>query len=316
MQEPNIYEILSLLYQRFESFQTLWTIYNSVVFGILAALISFPKYLDSKLTRIILIIGFFFFSFANLGALIDVQKDRLYILNELKSNYNCKNCNPYKGLSIIGRFEDDFREMEIEPSSNYIESMICDKEINAFKPIKAFHYFQDLLVILLIWILPRTLIGLKPFKSLSETTVSIKGSKLPDPKISWNQLSRIWILEEKVNVDISSRELSKVIGIEIPKGFKFDLSTIPRFLWSFIAPFELSIIAPLVHDFLYVNKGNLKVNEQNMLVVSKDSQTVKVSRLEADSIFLYHMKQEGVGFVKRWIAYIGVRLFGGIFWKG
>jgi hypothetical protein len=141
---------------------------------------------------------------------------------------------------------------------------------------------------------------------------------LPDPKISWNQLSKIWILEEEVNVNIKSKQASKVVGVKIPKGFKFDLSTIPRFLWGFVAPFELSIIAPLVHDFLYVNKGKLTINNQNMLSLANDSEegkTPRISRHEADSIFLEHMKLEGVGFLKRWIAYFGVRLIGGIFWK-
>ncbi|AUP77360.1 DUF1353 domain-containing protein [Flavivirga eckloniae] len=295
MQEQDLYEVLNLMYQRFDSFQVLWSIYTTVVIGLIAALISFPKHVSSILARIIVIIGFSVFAYANYGALKSVNKERIYLYEDAKN--------------IVSELKKDSGE------TRQIYQLIQNKEVLEGKDLFKFHLLLDILVMLLIWFVPKTLVVLKPFTSISETTVYIKGSKLPDPKISWNQLSKIWILEEQVNVNISSKELSKVIGIEIPKGFKFDLSTVPRFLWVFIAPFELSIIAPLVHDFLYVNKGNLKINEQNMLTVSENAQTVQISRLETDSIFLYHMKQEGVSFIKRWMAYFGVRLFGGIFWK-
>ena len=41
----------------------------------------------------------------------------------------------------------------------------------------------------------------------------------------------------------------------MPAGFEFDLSTIPRIFWPLIGPFELSIVAPLLHDFLYTHGG-------------------------------------------------------------
>ena len=70
-----------------------------------------------------------------------------------------------------------------------------------------------------------------------------------------------------------------------------------------------------MHDFIYVNKCKLTTDDNNMIIKSSIDSNFKLSRLEADSIFLDHMKQEGIGFLKRWIAYYGVRFFGGIFWK-
>lgn len=295
MQEQDLYEVLNLLYQRFDSFLVLWGIYTTVIIGLIASLISFPKHISSNLVRIIIIIGFSIFAYANHRALKVVNTERCYLNKEA---YN-----------IVVELEKD------SGVNRKIYQLVESKEMLVSKDLFRYHLAMDVLVIMLIWLLPKALVALKPFKSISDTTVHIRGSKLPNPKISWNQSSKIWILVEQVNVGIASKELSKVVGIEIPKGFKFDLSTIPRFLWALIAPFELSIIAPLVHDFLYVNKGNLEINEQNLIAISKNSQTIKISRLETDSIFLSHMKQEGVGFIKRWVAYIGVRLFGGIFWK-
>jgi hypothetical protein len=43
--------------------------------------------------------------------------------------------------------------------------------------------------------------------------------------------------------------------IQIPAGFVFDLASVPRVLWWLIAPFELSIVAPLIHDWLYRVEG-------------------------------------------------------------
>lgn len=295
MQQQDLYEVLNLLYQRFDSFQVLWGIYTTVAIGLVAALISFPKHVSSIFARIIIIIGFCIFARANHNTLKLVNQERNYLYKEA-------------GNIVI----------ELEKKSKYnreIYQLVQNKTVLKGEDLSLFHFIMDALVMLLIWFVPKTLIALKPYKSISETTVNIRGSKLPNPKISWNQLSKIWILEEQVQVDISSKQLSRVVGIEIPKGFKFDLSTIPRFLWAIIAPFELSIIAPLVHDFIYVHKGNLLINEQNILTISNNEQNVKVSRLETDSIFLNHMKLEGVTFIKRWIAYFGVRLFGGFFWK-
>ena len=39
------------------------------------------------------------------------------------------------------------------------------------------------------------------------------------------------------------------------EGFRFDLASIPRVFWFLVSPFELSIAAPLLHDFLYAAKA-------------------------------------------------------------
>ncbi len=300
MQHQDLYEVLDLIYNRFDSFQVLWSIYATVVIGLVAAMISFPQHISSTLARVIIIIGFSVFAYANWGTLSQVNEERRALYLEANN--------------IVTELQQD------AGTGRSLYALVVGKEVVHKKILTIFHGILDGLMILLIWFVPKTLVALRPFKSISETVVHIKGSKLPDPKISWNQLSKIWILEEEVNVDINSQQASGAVGVKIPKGFKFDLSTIPRFLWGFVAPFELSIIAPLVHDFLYVNKGKLTVDAQKMLRLSTETTetegtTVYISRHEADSIFLEHMKMEGVGFFKRWVAYFGVRLIGGIFWK-
>lgn len=93
-------------------------------------------------------------------------------------------------------------------------------------------------------------------------------------------------------VVLSTCEECNPIIIRIPKDFKTDLVTIPKFLWRLISPLEKNLIAPgLLHDYLY--------QCPNMM-----------SRLDADSIFYNALRQEGVSTIKANIFYIVVRWFG------
>ena len=96
--------------------------------------------------------------------------------------------------------------------------------------------------------------------------------------------------------------------ITVPAGFRFDLSSVPRVFWSLIAPFELSIAAPLVHDFLYRHGG--KPPEGSV------APPRAYTRAEADRTFRAMMEAEGVSAWRRTAAYLAVRAFGGRAWRG
>lgn len=49
-------------------------------------------------------------------------------------------------------------------------------------------------------------------------------------------------------------KLSNGFVIRIPKGYKWDLSSVPRFLWWLLPPDGDFQIGALIHDFLYENK--------------------------------------------------------------
>lgn len=95
--------------------------------------------------------------------------------------------------------------------------------------------------------------------------------------------------------------------LRIPAGFEFDLASVPRVLWALIAPFELSIAAPLLHDFLYRHGGAV----QPWTVPA-----VGYTRAEADRVFAEVMALEGVFAWRRGVAYRAVRMFAGSAWKG
>jgi hypothetical protein len=70
----------------------------------------------------------------------------------------------------------------------------------------------------------------------------------------------------------------------IPIDFEFDLASVPRVLWPVVSSFELSIVAPLIHDYFYRYRG-----ESVHHLPAR-----KVSREEANRIFHEMMLIEGV----------------------
>lgn len=90
------------------------------------------------------------------------------------------------------------------------------------------------------------------------------------------------------------------VTLTIPRGFVTDLASIPRFLWRVIAPFELSLTAPVAHDLLYRSAGQI--------------QGLNLTRTQVDQLFLDIMKDEGVSWWRRTLAYRGVRIGGGSSW--
>ena len=95
------------------------------------------------------------------------------------------------------------------------------------------------------------------------------------------------------------------LTVLISAGFTFDLASIPRILWVVpgFAPFELSTAAPLLHDFLYKHKGFPEAGD------------LSVSRRQADRFFRILMKEEGVGRVRRLLAWLAVRVGGYLSWR-
>ena len=96
--------------------------------------------------------------------------------------------------------------------------------------------------------------------------------------------------------------------IVVPSGYNTDLASIPRIVWWLIAPFELSILAPILHDFVYEHKGNPPAPS-----ISPPGKSF--TRKQADRLFLAVMRREGVSRFRRTLAYMAVRAFGWTYWN-
>ena len=105
-------------------------------------------------------------------------------------------------------------------------------------------------------------------------------------------------------VEPLSFQLSNGDCIEIPKGFEWDGSSVPRFLWWLLPPDGDFEVGALIHDYLYIKKRELnytrKFADKEMLLWSKAlSGTNKLSLRNIDN----------------YTRYFAVRLFGWIVWK-
>ena len=103
-------------------------------------------------------------------------------------------------------------------------------------------------------------------------------------------------LLESVTIKLSNNEI-----ITIPQGYKWDLSSVPRFLWWLLPPDGDFQIAALIHDFLYENK----LFNRRFADVEMYKWSVSASGTINKSFRNFDNK----------VRYIGVRWFGWYVWN-
>jgi hypothetical protein len=84
------------------------------------------------------------------------------------------------------------------------------------------------------------------------------------------------------------------IWVHVPIGFRTDLASVPRIPGAFMLFGDRAKRAGIVHDYLYSTGSD---------------------REYADEVFLACMRHEVGDSVSRRVMWLGVRLFGGMFWK-
>ncbi len=138
-------------------------------------------------------------------------------------------------------------------------------------------------------------------RELDADLVQVVGSALSPPVVTYLVAERTWRLEQAYSYQDGDTQIT------VPAAFAFDLASVPRPFWWLIGPFDLSIAAPLVHDFLYHYRGD---PPQGSIVPAK-----VYTRKKADLLFRVIMKEEGVWWWRRAAAYRAVRWFGGAAWS-
>lgn len=123
----------------------------------------------------------------------------------------------------------------------------------------------------------------------------IYGLPLKYIKILWWRFVRperkYWILQKELTVQLSNGGI-----ITIPKGFKTDLSSVPRLLQGIVSAVGDFALAAIIHDYLYIYKG--------------------VSREFADKEMLIWSEAINPNPEDNQIRYIAVRKFGQKWWDG
>lgn len=132
----------------------------------------------------------------------------------------------------------------------------------------------------------------------------VKYSRILRPSNKWKQYK----LEKKISFLLSNGEV-----IHIPKGFKYDLSSVPRIFWAILPPAGDFDAAALIHDWLYQNSDfviwewfNGDINE--------------AQKFADDEMFLWSQAVNGtmkwsIKRIDNYTRYYGVRIFGGTRWN-
>ncbi|MBS0171541.1 MAG: DUF1353 domain-containing protein [Nitrospira sp.] len=94
------------------------------------------------------------------------------------------------------------------------------------------------------------------------------------------------------------------------RGFNSDLASIPRLLWAIVSSFELSLIAPIMHDLLYRCGGQVVLPHGEVAPADR-----RFGRKDADDLFLELMTRAEIVYWKRRVAYLAVRAFGQSSWQ-
>lgn len=111
-----------------------------------------------------------------------------------------------------------------------------------------------------------------------------------------NRWMDIWQLEQEIIVRLPNGALMNGENIiVVPKGFRTDFASVPKFLRNFFPPMERYGAAAVVHDYLYVKQW--------------------VDRKTADRIFYDLVLQSGVGPTKAKLMYWAVRIGGRRYWQ-
>lgn len=104
---------------------------------------------------------------------------------------------------------------------------------------------------------------------------------------------KYWKIINKINVLLSNDEV-----IVIPKGFYYDMATVPKWLWSLVRPYNDGLIAFLIHDYLYVHQDVHSMN-----------------RYEADMEMLIWLNRTNSNKFDNYLRFFFVRLLGWLWWR-
>ena len=134
------------------------------------------------------------------------------------------------------------------------------------------------------------------------TAENIYEESLKDNPVKYSRIIRgekwkKYKLENDITIQLTDGQI-----ITIQKGFEWDLSSVPKRLWSIIPPDGDFAIAALIHDYLYVNKGKImdrKSSDKEMLIWSRAINTTKKISFKR---------------IDNYVRYLGVRIAGWWVW--
>ena len=107
-----------------------------------------------------------------------------------------------------------------------------------------------------------------------------------------SRYKKYWKIKKPITIVLSTNDI-----ITIPEGYVYDMATVPKWLWSFVRPFNDGLFGILVHDYLYVNQDVHTLN-----------------RKQVDDEYLFWNNITNSNKVDNYLRWVFVRLFGWVWW--
>ena len=129
---------------------------------------------------------------------------------------------------------------------------------------------------------------------------------------------KIWELSQDWSHEWLNEERKRWERVNIQQGYRCDMASVPRMLRNVTGVEKDGLIRgpSYIHDLIYEHKGIMPPGtfQYRLDDVWHDVQE-RVSRKEADLLFLQMMKEAGMSAYRRRLAYTAVRWFGRRAWN-
>tara|TARA_B100001094_G_C17978847_1_gene694178 strand:- start:175 stop:768 length:594 start_codon:yes stop_codon:yes gene_type:complete len=145
----------------------------------------------------------------------------------------------------------------------------------------------------------------KEYPSMKPIRIATKGKGFFSAIKMWLLGSRQWEISEDFEYQINKQTYV------IPKGFKFDGASIPKFFRSFLSPTGVLLLGGLVHDYAY-KYAALKPGGRG----ARNKPLLLLDQKRADEIFRDINIEINGFFLLNYLAYWGLRVGGFLAWNG
>ena len=140
----------------------------------------------------------------------------------------------------------------------------------------------------------------KDYPHMKPIKIATKGKGFWGALMLWVFGTRHWEVVKDFNYSINKQ------NFVIPKGFKFDGASVPKFLAQFLSPVGVLLIGGLIHDYVYKYETLLLKNGKTIGIRSQQwmDKTFRDINIEVNGFYFLN-----------YLAYWALRLGGWVAWN-
>jgi len=140
----------------------------------------------------------------------------------------------------------------------------------------------------------------KDYPEMKPIKIATKGKGFWGAILLWSFGSRHWEIAKDFHYSINGKDFI------IPKGFKFDGASVPKFLGQFLSPVGVLLIGGLVHDYGY--------KYETLLLKTKKTIGIKDQKWMDETFRDINIEVNGF-YLLNYLAYWALRIGGFVAWN-